>query len=306
MESTVTPSQSSRRTAAWVALVTVWFVWGSTYLGIRVAVATIPPLLMAGVRYMIAGALMVCVLWLFDRSILRGVTQRQWRSLALLAFLLLVCGNGALCYAEVRLPSGLAALVAATVPVWMLAIDACLSRRRPSWLAAGGLLLGIAGVAILLGIRSGAVPIGPALVVLCGAFAWSLGSVYARHHAEENEVAKNPLLHPALEMFLGGVGLVIAGLIFGELPQLHVDEISKTSFEGFLWLVTMGAIVGYSAYGYAVRMLPTRVVATYAYVNPVVAVALGAIFLGEPITINIIAGGAAIVIAVVAILAGQR
>ena len=282
----------------WASLVTVWFLWGSTYLAIRVAVASIPPYLMAGTRYMIAGAILSAALLIWKRDLLASVNAAAWRSIAIMGFLLLVLGNGIVCFVEMKMPSGIAAIIVATVPIWMVVIDAVYSRKpiaRGAWL---GLALGTFGVAALAGLNGGAVEIGPALLLMAGAASWAAGSVYARY---QHDNLSSPLV-PALEMFVGGTMMVAFGAVTGEFGQLRLDAITPQSIAGFWWLVGPGAIVGYSAYGYAVRRLPTSVTATYAYVNPIVAVALGAWLLHEPITLNVIIGGAAVVLAVVTIL----
>lgn len=296
------PPRTLIRALPWIALVTVWILWGSTYIGIRVAVETIPPFLMAGIRYIVAGLLLSGALLAWKRSLLAQITAAQWKSLAIMGFLLLVCGNGALCFAEQRLASGVAALVVATVPIWMLAIDAVLERRMPAPLATAGLVLGTLGIALLVGLHSASIPLAPTLIVLAGSFAWAAGSIYARRDTAGHG---NPLF-PALEMLLGGIMLTVVGLATGEGAHLHLAAISRESILGWLWLVGPGAIVGYTAYGYVVRTLPTHVTATYAYVNPVVAVLLGTMILSEPITPNIIAGGGAVILSVVAILFSRR
>lgn len=282
----------------WVALITVWILWGSTYLGIRVAVETIPPFLMAGVRYIIAGSILTGGMLLWKRDLLSQLRAPQWRSLTMTAFLLLGIGNGFLCYAEMTVQSGVAAIVVATVPIWMVIIAAVVSRSGITIGSAVGLALGTVGIAALAGVPGGGVPLVPTVMMLVGSFSWALGSVYARRHAE---LRTNPLI-PALEMFTGGIILTIMGLLTGEFAKLNVHAITGASIGGFLWLIGPGALVGYTAYNYAVRKLPTHIVATYGYVNPVVAVALGAWLLREPITLNVMLGGGAIVLAVVAIL----
>lgn len=286
----------------WSALVIVWIVWGSTYIGIRVGVETIPPFLMAGARYLVAGLLMCAVLLLWNRSLLARVTRRQWGSLALMAFLLLVCGNGSLCFAETRLASGVAALIFATLPIWVLSIDSILERRAPSALASLGLALGTLGIVALVGLHFGAIPLLPAGIVLFGSLTWAAGSVYIRR---KNEGQNNPLL-PALEMVIAGVMLLIVGAASGEAAHFHLSAVTRESLLGWLWLVGPGSLVGYTAYAFAVRSLPPHVTATYAYVNPVVAVILGTLLLGEPFTINVMVGGAAVVVSVVAILLSRK
>lgn len=282
----------------WVALITVWILWGSTYLGIRVAVETIPPFLMAGVRYIIAGSILTGGMLLWKRDLLAQLRAPQWRSLTMTAFLLLGIGNGFLCYAEMTVQSGVAAIVVATVPIWMVVIAAVVSRSGITLGSGIGLALGTIGIAALAGVPGGAVPLIPTIMMLVGSFSWALGSVYARRHAD---LRTNPII-PALEMFTGGIILTIMGALTGEFAHLNIHAITGASIGGFLWLIGPGALVGYTAYNYAVRKLPTHIVATYGYVNPIVAVALGAWLLREPITLNVILGGASIVLAVVAIL----
>lgn len=289
---------SLNRALPWIALFTVWILWGSTYLGIRVAVQTIPPFLMAGIRYMIAGAILAGIMLIWKRDLLSQLRAPQWRSLAMTAFLLLGVGNGLLCYAEMTVQSGIAAIVVATVPIWMVVVAAFASRTRVTLGAGIGLVLGMIGIIALAGLPGAGVPLVPTILVLIGSFSWAVGSVYARRHAE---LRTNPII-PALEMFTGGIILCIIGLGTGEGPQFHLAAISHESVLGFLWLVGPGALIGYTAYAYAVRKLPTHIVATYGYVNPIVAVALGAWLLHESVTLNVILGGASIVLAVVAIL----
>ncbi|HET9029343.1 MAG TPA: EamA family transporter [Candidatus Aquilonibacter sp.] len=293
---------SLTRALPWVALVTVWILWGSTYLGIRVAVQTIPPFLMAGTRYVIAGLVLSAVMLAWKPGLLRELRAAQWRSLVTTAFLLLGIGNGFLCFAEMTVPSGVAAIVVATVPIWMVVIAALVNRTRIAAASLAGLALGMIGIVLLAGMPGAGMPLLPTVLMLVGSFAWALGSVYARKHAE---LRGNPLI-PALEMFAGGLILCIMGLMTGESAQLHLDAITRPSIYGWLWLIGPGALIGYTAYGYAVRKLPTQIVATYGYVNPIVAVALGAVLLQEPVTLNVIAGGVSILLAVIVILSTQQ
>lgn len=286
----------------WVSLFTVWIVWGSTFLGIRYAVQTIPPFLMAGVRYTLAGLILAAAMLIWDRGLLKQITRKQWYALALMAFLLLVCGNGLLCFAEMRIESGVAALIVATVPIWMLVIDAVLDRRTLAPLAIAGLVLGTLGIAALVGLHFGSIPLVPSLLVLFGSCMWAIGSVFARRNAGDH---RNPIV-PALEMLIGGIMLTIVAAISGETAHVNVSAFSHTSLLGFLWLVGPGAILGYSAYAFAVRALPTHVTATYAYVNPIVAVILGTLVAGERFSINVAIGGTAVIFSVIAILLSRK
>jgi drug/metabolite transporter (DMT)-like permease len=290
-----------RKALPWLSLVTVWFVWGSTYLGIRVAVESMPPFLMTGVRYLMAGSLLYLAFLLTGGRDKPRVSIAQFKRLALSALLLLVVGNGLLCWAEQRVPSGTAALVVATTPAWMLVVDAMLSRRWIATRSLVGLLLGMAGVVLLVGSASGALSPFETGVLLFSSLSWATGSVLMRRHAS----GETSILFPALEMLLGGFGLLLAALASGELLHVNPALITRASLEGFLWLVFGGALLGYTAYTFAVRTLPTRVAATYGYVNPIVAVILGAMVLHEALTPNILVGGAAIVVSVAVIMSGD-
>jgi len=291
----------TRRTEAlpWIALVAVYFLWGSTYLGIRAAVATIPPFLMTGCRYALAGVLLFALQWFFAKEKPALPNRAQLLRIAVIGILLLAVGNGLLCLAETRVESGTAALLIASSPIFMVLLDAIWARKAPSMLAVAGIVLGSVGIAFLVGKSSLHADLPMAALILFSSFAWAAGSVYARdtpHH----------VLTAPLEMTIGGAVSILAGLAFGETSRVHVGTITPESLWGMLWLVFGGAMVGYTAFAYAVRRLPTTTVATYGYVNPVVAVILGAVVLGEPVTWRIVAGGAAVVVSVALILLGSR
>jgi drug/metabolite transporter (DMT)-like permease len=244
---------------------------------------------------------MTAIVWLLQGRTRPKITREEFRSVVVTAFLLLVCGNGLLCVSEIRLESGTAALIVATTPLWMIVIDALLSRKlRGSALA--GIVLGTLGVIALVGAPSMHASLPAAMLVLIGSFAWAVGSVYARRHSSQH---LNPIL-PALEMLAGGIMLSIVGIAAGELRGTHLAQLPFAAIAGWLWLVIPGAMIAYSAYAYAVRTLPTNIVATYAYVNPVVAVILGALLLKESLSWNVLAGGGAIVLSVIAIMLGNR
>ncbi|HEY1883306.1 MAG TPA: EamA family transporter [Candidatus Cybelea sp.] len=283
----------------WIALGIVYVFWGSTYLGIRVAVETIPPYLMTGVRYAIAGLLLLSWQWLTAKHKPGLPSRRELLRIASTAFLLLVVGNGLLCLSETRVESGTSALLIATTPIWMILLDALRARRLPSLLAVAGLIVGSVGIAVLVGRGAGHANALFAGLILLASLSWALGSVFVgrEHH------------HPftaSLEMSIGGALCIVVGLASGEASQLHVAAISAASLWGMLWLITGGALVGYSAYAYVVRVLPTATVATYGYVNPIVAVILGALVLGERVTWNVLLGGVAVVLSVILILLGSR
>lgn len=295
------PARVQQRPLSWISLIVVWFVWGSTYLGIRVAVQTLPPFLMAGSRYIVAGALLFAILWFVQGPRRAPITRSDLREALLTGFLLLVVGNGLLCLAEVHLESGTAALLVATTPMWMILIDAVLARSL-QWSSVVGILLGSFGVLALFGAPSAHASLSFAVLVLIGSAGWAAGSVYARRTSTDRP---NALL-PAMEMLAGGVMLTAIGVGRGEPAALHLAHVPVSALAGWLWLVIAGAMIAYTAYGYAVRTLPTRVVSTYAYVNPIVAVILGALILKETLTWNVLIGGTAIVLSVVTILLANR
>ncbi len=285
---------------SWASLVAVYILWGSTYLGIRVAVATIPPYLMTGCRYVIAGALLLALQWVFSTEKPAMPSRTQWLRISIIAVLLLPIGNGLLCLAETRVESGTAALLIASSPIFMVLLDTIQARRTPSPTAVGGVLLGIIGIIALVGKSPLHADAVMAVLILVSSFSWALGSVYARQAGEHHP------LTASIEMLIGGVLSMLVGLCLGEASHLHVRAISSTSLWGMLWLIVGGAMLGYSAFAYAVRTLPTTTVATYGYVNPVVAVILGALLLHEPVSWRLLAGGAAVLVAVVLILIGNR
>ncbi len=289
-----------------IALLTVYVVWGSTYLGIAVMVETLPPLLAAGVRYLLAGALMLAFLWLRAGLGGRPVEQagpRQWRAAAIVGTLLLLGGNGFVVLSELRIPSGIAAVLVATVPIWLSLFDAVATRRRPSALAVGGIVAGFVGVAILLAPISGLPAIDPLGIglVLIAAISWALGSVYSR----SAPMPRSALLGTGMEMAAGGVALLLAGTVIGELSGIDPSSFSTNSLLALAYLVVFGSLIAFTAYVWLLGNVPVSTAATYAYVNPIVAVALGALILSEPITPRTFIAAAVIVAAVIAMVSGR-
>jgi drug/metabolite transporter (DMT)-like permease len=285
----------------WLALITVWILWGSTYLGIAVAVETIPPLLMAGLRFLTAGTVMFAIVGPRHARGAQRPTGRQLRSTLIIAVLLLVGGNGLLSIGETSIDSGLAALIVATVPVWMVLINAAVTRTRITTTMMLALALGTVGVGVLVGGPGARVDIGGAVVVLIGSLCWAAGSVYSRGAA----LPSHPLVVASLQMIAGGLVLIVVAAVAGEFGRFDLAAVSASSIAGFLWLVVAGSMIAFTAYGYVNATLPNDTVATYAYVNPVVAVVLGALLGQEPLSPNLLLGGAVIVSAVVLIVAGK-
>ncbi len=284
--------EEAHRGRAWAALLIVWVVWGSTYLAIRVGVESMPPLLMAGGRFLIAGAIM------FPLSVRRGrPTRAQWAGCGIVGILLLGA-NGALSFAEKTVPSGLASLLIATVPLWLLGFDAGLNRVRLGWAPVLGLLVGLAGVAFLSGSTSGSVSVTGVVFCLCAAASWAFGTILSRRVP----MPENPALGSSMEMLVAGAVLLAVAGANGEIGSFHVGAVSGRSWLALGYLVIVGSIIAFSAYVVAVRALPTATVATYAYVNPVIAVLLGTTMLGERLTPSMFVGGALIVGAVMLVV----
>jgi drug/metabolite transporter (DMT)-like permease len=300
-----------RRRASTPAIVTalliVYVVWGSTYLGIALMIETLPPLLAAGVRYLIAGLLLTGLVYLWTR--LRHAdaperpTRRQWRSAFVIGSLLLLGGNGFVVLAEQFIPSGVAAVVIATVPIWLAVFDALLTRRRPSRLVMGGLTAGLIGVSVLLAPVDGLDRINPLGVglVCIAAIAWAAGSLYAR----KADMPRNGLLGSGMEMFAGGVVLALVGSLLGEIGQVDLASVSLRSGLALVYLIVFGSVIAFSAYVWLLNNVPVSTVGTYAYVNPIVAVALGAMVLSEPITPRTAIAAVVIIAAVIAMVSGR-
>ena len=305
------PGRRPPSTAAVViALLIVYVVWGSTYLAIAVMVQTMPPLLAAGARFGTAGLIMLA--FLAARARLRSadpaepkeqVTARHWRSAIIIGALLLLGGNGGVVLAELRIPSGVAAVLIATVPIWLATFDAILTRRRPSGLVIVGLVAGILGVAILLIPVEGLESLDPLGVLLTvgAAFSWALGSIYARGAL----LPRSGLRASGMEQLGGAAALVLAGTLLGELGEIDVSTFSTQSILAVAYLIVFGSIVAFTAYTWLLANVPVSTVGTYAYVNPIVAVALGAVFLAEPITPRTIIAAVIIIGAVAAMVSGR-
>jgi len=306
----MSPTAAARPSRARIlaAFAAVYVIWGSTYLGIKFATETLPPFLMAGVRFLLAGALLYA--WAERQSAGRGAAKRpsppEWGWAVLVGGLLLFGGNGAVVWATERVPTGVIALLIAATPIWMVVIDWLRpGGTRPSGMVAGGLLLGTVGLALLVSAKGGARggridPLGAA-VVLLGSLSWAIGSLASR----SSRLPRVPVRSTAMQMLGGGALLTLAGLLSGEVAHVHPAAVSARSWLAWAYLVTIGSIVGYTAYIWLLAHVSAAKVATYAYVNPVVAVALGWAFAGEQVSGHTLAAAAVIVGAVALITMGQ-
>ena len=288
----------ARRSPAAVvaALATIYLVWGSTYLAIRVTDRTMPPLLMSSVRFLIAGT----ALYAFASRGRARPTLRQWRAAAIVGAALLTIGNGGVAWVETRLESGLAALIVAVIPLWFAVMDRAFFGRRLSTPAIAGLVVGFGGVALLVHPGGGA-HVLPMLALLVTTAAWAGGSLYARGAA----LPESPLLSASMQMLAASAFLAVAGVAKGETRAIHADTFSTKPVIAFVYLVLVGSLLAFSAYAWLLKNVRVSVVSTYAFVNPVIAVALGTVFLNETIGWSTVAAGAAIVVAVVLIVTAR-
>ncbi|GIU98726.1 MAG: drug/metabolite exporter YedA [Actinomycetota bacterium] len=292
-------SPRPRLAAIWVALGAVYLIWGTTYFAIRVVNQTLPPLLSAAVRFLVAGAVLYA--WAVSRGDAEGdrATRAHWRSAALVGLLLVVGGNGAVVWAERTIPSGLTALIIALVPLWMALLDRLFfgGRLRPR--AALGLVAGFGGAALLLGVNAaGDVHIAGMLVAVGASLSWATGSLVSR----TAHLPRRPLVGVGMQMLVGGAALALAGLLAGELGKVHVERFSRASVLALAYLIVVGSWGGFSAYLWLLRVTRTSLVSTYAYVNPVVAVFLGWLILGERVGLRTVLAGGIVLASVAAII----
>jgi drug/metabolite transporter (DMT)-like permease len=277
----------------------VYVVWGSTYLAILYAVQTIPPFVMVGTRFIVSGLILYA--WARWRGSPRA-TAAQWRDATITGVLMLCCGNGAVSWAEQRVPSGLAALLVAVVPLWMVLVDWVRPRGvRPTATVMAGVIIGLVGLVVLVGPEEftghGTVDALGAVVLIVGSLAWAAGSVFNRYGSRPDSAA----MSTGLQMIGGSAALLIVGVARGELGALHLRDVSPASWTGWIYLVTFGSLVGFTAYIYLLQNVSPAKASTYAYVNPLVAVLLGWAIAGESVTLRSL-GAAAIILAGVAMI----
>ena len=286
---------------AYAAFIITSIVWGTTYLAIRIALETIPPMLMASARWIVAGTVLIAALAARGEK-LPG--PREWPALTILGILLLGFGNGAVVWAELTVPSGLTAVLVATVPFWMVGIDAAANRTAPAATADPlatrrviGLIVGFSGIVLLVwpelkvsGARGFLTGVISTQIACIG---WALGSSYAKRRARTGAVEENVLASAAFEMLFGGVALLVVGVALGEWSRVAFT--TRTTL-ALAHLIVFGSIAGFTAYVYALKHLPMATVSLYAYINPLIAVVLGVLILHEPFSVRM-AAAAAIVLA---------
>jgi len=289
-------------TASWLALSAVYVLWGSTYLGIRYAIESIPPLSSAALRFSLAGLILLAFLAIRRGPAALRVTRPQLLSAAAVGLLLLLGGNGFVVLSEQYLPTGMSALLVASVPLWIVVWRA-VAKDRPNARTLVGVLIGFAGLIVLMRPGHGGAHnyfLGVTLV-LVASISWAFGSVASKVWLTP---PKDPFVASGYQMVFGGLGCAIAAALHGE----HFDPgaITGTSVWATLYLVCFGSLIAFSSYVWLLKNAPISTVSTYAYVNPVVAVALGALFLGEPITVAVVVGGLIVVLGVAVVIATER
>jgi drug/metabolite transporter (DMT)-like permease len=310
-ETAPTPGRGTQTPAGglvlWTALVIVYVVWGSTYLGIRIAVETLPPLLSAGMRFVGAGVVLVAVLAARRGVSVLNVTRRQVGAAALVGTLLLAGGNGGVVFAEAGLvgapvPSGVAALLIALVPILVVLMRAG-TGDRPRLMSVIGVLVGFGGLIALVAAGSGvdgSVPLVGSLIVVGAATSWAVGSFLSGRLP----LPPNPFVTTAYESLIGGAVIGVLGFASGE--RLHPGEVSGRSWLALLYLLVAGSLVAFTAYAWLLQNAPISLTSTYAYVNPAVAVLLGALIVAEPVTPAILVGGLIIIVGVALVVSTER
>ena len=299
------PHASTRgATLVVVAFAAVYIVWGSTYLAIRIGLESFPPLILAGLRHLTAGLILYPF---FRKQSGSPPTALNWRTTLVTGLLLLFAGNGGVSWAEQSVPSGVTALLVATVSLWLVTLD---------WLRPGGmkpvpkvvlgLLLGFAGLAILVGPAqlggSGRVDLRGAAILVFASLAWACGSLYAKH----GKMPSSPMLGVAMQSLAGGAILLIVGALTGEFRNFHFGAVSLRSWLALVYLIAFGSGIGFSAYIYILHKSTPARVGTYAFVNPVVALFLGWLIAGEAITLRTVLAAAVILTAVVLVISAPH
>jgi drug/metabolite transporter (DMT)-like permease len=293
------------KTKLWIALLALYIVWGSTYLGIRFAVETIPPFLHASLRFLVSGI----ILYAWRRAAGDPIpTASNWKATAIVGGALLLGGNGLVAWAEQTVPSGIAALMITTSPFWLVLFESLRAGgAKPSWQAILGLVIGFIGVFILVGPAEitggeGSFDTFGIVLLLLAPIFWSMGSIYAKGA----DMPKSTLLSTGMQMLTGAVALFLVSVVRGELNGFSFGDVSMRSWLALLYLITFGSLIGFVSYGWLLHNAPISLVSTYAYVNPVVAVLLGSLLADEPLNGRILIAAAIIIGAVVLINSARQ
>ena len=284
-----------------VSFLSIYLIWGSTYLAIRYAVETIPPLYTAGLRHLSAG--LILMIWCLAKRL--RPTWPQVRASIIIGVFFFLIGHGTLHWAEQKVASGLASLLIASEPIWVFLLSSFVSRKwRLNTLLVAGILLGFAGVGLLMGrsaLHSGPGVFVGSLAVLVGAFSWSVGIVYSRR----SHLSGNPLLLSALSLLAGAVQLLLVGTLVGEYRGFSFASVSLRSWVALGYLIVFGSVIAFTAYNWLMEHYSPTLVATHTYVNPIVAVLIGWLFAAEPVTFNVMLSAALVIGAVVLVDRGM-
>ncbi len=293
------PAGPSQKTMLILALLSVYIFWGGTYLGIKITLETMPPFLMAGGRFLIAGTL----LYLWARS--RGAqkpSRINWRNSAVVGFLLLICGNGGVVWAEQSVDSGIAALLVGTEPIWIVLFAwLAFKGKAPSRGVVWGIIIGFLGIAVLvwdtIGFSAGVSSVPGVILLNFAALAWAFGSLFSR----DMDLPESPVLATGMEMLCGGLMFLLISVLLGEPGGFALSEVSLRSWLAFFYLVFCGSLFAFTSYIWLLRHATPAVASTYAYVNPVVAVLVGWAIGGEKFGLGTILAGGIIIVAIILI-----
>ena len=290
--------------AVWIGILVLWVVWGSTYLGMKLAMDSLPPLVMSAARFIPAGVLLSILVIAWNRGRVPRPTRRQVLDASIIGFLLLLGGTGLVAWGEQTIATGIAALLIALVPMWLAIFGWLLFREPVPRMVAVGIAVGLLGVAILAWPSDDVAGLDPGglAALLLAPVSWSLGTLYAARRAVLPAPA---LLASGIEMIAAGLALLVLATVTGEWAGFDISAVSTTSWLGIGYLVVIGSLVGYTTFAWLIQVAPLPRVSTYAYVNPVVAVILGSLVLSEPLTARTIVAAAVIVAAVVLIVTAR-
>jgi drug/metabolite transporter (DMT)-like permease len=290
---------STLRARLVVAFFLIYFIWGSTYLAIRYAIETIPPFLMAGLRFSCAGLLMYGFLRLRGAA---NPSREQWLKLSCVGVFMFLCGNGFVVWAEQYITSGLAALLVSLLPLWLMLFDWLWAHGpKPNAAALAGIALGIAGTVLLLdpaSITDSDIYLPGALMVLLASVGWAFGSIYSKKFQHPPSI----FMSAAIQMIGGGVSLLLTALLLGEFPRFDVHAVSAVSIGGFTYLMVFGSMIAISSYVWLLQNASASAISTYAFVNPAVAIFLGWLIGGEAINAHILLGAGIILAGVVLVI----
>ena len=302
MPTRLAPSRSS---LIWVGIAILYVVWGSTYLGIRIAVETIPPFLLAGARFGLAGVVILGVALVRRRGRIPLPSRREWRDMTIIGAALMAGGMGLVALGEQTVPSGIAALLIALLPMWVAILGRVFFGERLPRIAIAGVALGLVGVGILVGPSASPAETfnpGGILALLVSPISWACGSLFSAHRAQ---LPKDPLVATGGQMLAGAAILLVLAAITGEYAGFRLDAVSPESLAAFAYLTVVGSLIAFTAYVWLLGVAPLPMIATYAYVNPIVAVVLGAFVLQEPITPRTVVAGAVIIVGVALIITAR-